>query len=482
MARSDTANTVDLSGRRILVLDPDRFVREAIRTAIEAAGAAAVGVETADEATSAFENDPELAAAVIGLADPLAVLESLRRRHRRVAFVVLSEFPSVEAAVAAMREGADDVLVKPVVDRELVASLSRSLDRRHLSGMPAISPSDAPGLDAVLGADPRMRRVHELVRTAGSTRATVLMTGESGTGKSLVARAIHRGSPRAAGPFVEIACGSIPETLLESELFGHVAGAFTGAHVDKMGRFLAAHGGTLFLDEINSASPAMQLKLLRVLQERRFEPVGSNETCEVDVRIVLASNQRLEDLVADGRFRQDLYYRINVVTIDLPPLRDRRGDVRTLAEAFRDRFAEEHRRPVAGFEPAAIERLEAYAFPGNVRELENAVERGVVLCPGHLVRLEDLPDAMRSEVSRQARRDVLPASGTDRSGERPSDRGTPPASLEDALREPERQAILSALVSCGGNRTRAAMALGIDRTTLYKKMRALGIDPSRTAA
>jgi len=226
----------------------------------------------------------------------------------------------------------------------------------------------------------------------------------------------------------------------------------------------------------------MQLKLLRVLQERRFEPVGSNDTCEVDVRIVLASNQSLEDLVADGRFRQDLYYRINVVTIDLPPLRERRGDIGTLAEAFRARFSEEHARPVAGFEAEAIERLERYDYPGNVRELENAIERGVVLCPGHLLRVADLPDAIREggRVGANALGNVPVAGHRIADADIARDRG--PISLEDALREPERQAILSALASCGGNRTRAASALGIDRTTLYKKLKSLGIDPARTAA
>ncbi|MHC4869551.1 MAG: sigma 54-interacting transcriptional regulator [Planctomycetota bacterium] len=482
MDRSDTTAS-NLAGRRILVIDPDRFVREAIGMALEEADAAVIGVGTEPEAIEAFESDPDLAGAVIGLAEPLTMLQSLRRRHRRAAFVAISEFPSVEAAVAAMREGADDVLVKPVVDRELVSSLTRALGRRQMLGvrMPSTPAAATPGLDAVLGDDPRMRRVHELVRTAGATRATVLMNGESGTGKSLVARAIHHASPRADGPFVEIACGSIPETLLESELFGHVAGAFTGAHVDKVGRFLAAHGGTLFLDEINSASPAMQLKLLRVLQERCFEPVGSNDTCEVDVRIVLASNQPLEDLVADGRFRQDLYYRINVVTIDLPPLRERRGDIQTLAEAFRARFAEDHQRTVAGFEPDALDRLLAYDYPGNVRELENAIERGVVLCPGHLLRLADLPDAVRLPPSVRSVGDPASRTGTGSLPAFANGLETGPISLEDALREPERQAILAALASCGGNRTRAASALGIDRTTLYKKLKSLGIDAARTA-
>jgi transcriptional regulator with PAS, ATPase and Fis domain len=291
------------------------------------------------------------------------------------------------------------------------------------------------------------------------------MCGESGTGKSLIARAIHRNSPRAEKPFVEISCGSIPETLLESELFGHVKGAFTGAHADKPGRFLAAHSGTLFLDEINSASPAMQLKLLRVLQERTFEPVGSNKTVEVDVRVILATNQPLEELVAAGKFRQDLYYRINVVMIELPPLRDRVSDVGVLASHFLDQYSRELARQVTGFSEEAMSALRAYSFPGNVRELENIVQRAVVLTRNTRIGLEDLPA------------NVIGAAGDRPLALRPLAAGAKPLlPLHLALQEPEKQIILAALEANKWNRQKTADDLQINRTTLYKKIKQYNLE------
>ncbi len=317
-----------------------------------------------------------------------------------------------------------------------------------------------------------MQRIFEVVRAVAASRTTVLMTGESGVGKSLIAGAIHRASPRRDKPYVELSCGSIPETLLESELFGHVKGAFTGAHADKAGRFLAADGGTLFLDEINSASPGMQLKLLRVLQERRFEPVGSNQTVEVDVRVVLASNQALEDLVARGLFRQDLYYRINVVKVEVPPLRERAGDVPILAERFLQEQGRELGRAFAGFSPEAMDALRRYAFPGNVRELSNIVERAAVLSRGQTIGLEDLPPQVI---------EPEPAPAGSLAQATPDDAPWVPMTLADAMVEPERRVILKALGANGWNRTATAEQLGINRTTLYKKMRALGIDPEGLA-
>ena len=322
--------------------------------------------------------------------------------------------------------------------------------------------------------------MHELVRSTAATRATVLISGESGTGKSLVARTIHAASDRRDRPFVEVSCGSLSETLLESELFGHVQGAFTGAIGDKKGRFLAADGGTIFLDEINSASPALQVKLLRVLQERRFEPVGSDETREVDVRFVVASNESLERLVAEGRFRQDLFYRVNVVTIEMPPLRERSRDIRPLAEAFLDRYRRQHGRAVLGLAEEALAALESHRFAGNVRELEHAIERAVVLAKGHLVTLDALPEAMRNPHSIRVEPQCMePVSGEHASRTAATNE---PQDLQSALREPERRLILEALGRNGWNRTRTALDLGIDRTTLYKKMRALGVDPARAAA
>jgi DNA-binding NtrC family response regulator len=295
------------------------------------------------------------------------------------------------------------------------------------------------------------------------------MTGESGTGKSLMARAIHHRSPRRKQPFVEVSCGALPETLLESELFGHVKGAFTGAISDKPGRFMTADGGTLFLDEINSASPAMQVKLLRVLQERTFEPVGSSEPRSVDVRVILASNVDPAALVAEGKFRQDLYYRINVVNIKLPPLRDRLGDITLLATHFLRRFTKETGREVLGFTEAAMSTLRRYQWPGNVRELENAVERAVVLCRRPQIDVEDLPETLQSHAGHS------PAPRTDGPGS-PDVILEKAMPLQVALEGPERRIIEQALKRNNWNRQATAAELDINRTTLYKKMRKYRLD------
>jgi transcriptional regulator with PAS, ATPase and Fis domain len=290
-----------------------------------------------------------------------------------------------------------------------------------------------------------------------ATPTTVLITGESGTGKSLVARAIHQRSNRQDAPFVEVACGALPETLLESELFGHVRGAFTGAVGDKAGKFTQADGGTIFLDEISTATPALQVKLLRVLQDFEFEPVGGTETRRVDVRCILATNQDLEAEVRKGTFRQDLYYRVNVVTIHLPPLRDRLGDIPLLAEHFLVRHCERTGRHVVGFTDEAMRRLQAYGWPGNVRQLENILERAVILTKHAHLTPDDLPDDMR-------------AVGAEAGGDGPIQ------PLKQALEKPEREIIERTLRAFHGNRQATANALDINRTTLYKKMKRYGID------
>jgi transcriptional regulator with PAS, ATPase and Fis domain len=299
------------------------------------------------------------------------------------------------------------------------------------------------------------------------------MTGESGTGKSLLARAIHHRSPRRDKPFVEVSCGALPETLLESELFGHVKGAFTGAIADKPGRFMAADGGTIFLDEINSASPAFQVKLLRVLQERTFEPVGSSESKTVDVRVVLATNVDLQQLVAEKTFRQDLYYRINVVNVKLPPLRDRPGDITLLATHFLRKLGKEAGREVIGFSEAAMSALHRYGWPGNVRELENAVERAVVLCRRPQIDVEDLPETVQGVAL--ATPTIHPAASAAAEDGFETILLHRPMSLEKALEIPERRIIESALKRNNWNRQATAAELEINRTTLYKKMRKFGM-------
>jgi len=466
---------------RVLVVDDDPIVSESLAVFLEAEGLAAATAGGVAEALSLLDRERDRWQVVISdVSMPgrggLELLREVREHHPTVAVVMLTGYGTIESAVEALRVGAVDYLTKPVMDEELRMALERAVAQHRLlaeNQQLRKTLSRKFDLDGIVGADTRMRRVFELVEAVAPSRTTVLMEGESGTGKSLIARAIHHRSPRADGPFIEISCGSIPETLLESELFGHVQGAFTGAHADKEGRFLAAEGGTIFLDEINSASAGMQLKLLRVLQERKFEPVGSNGTIEVDVRVILAANEALETLVADGRFRQDLYYRVNVIKIDLPPLRDRVGDVPVLAEHFLREHAEELGKAVSGFSEEAMDALRRYAWPGNVRELSNVVERAAVLTLGDRVSLSDLPPQV---ITGDA--GVL---GGGLSGGGVDDGPWEPMPLVEALRAPERRILLKALEANDWNRQKTAEQLDINRTTLYKKMKSFGIEEPRRA-
>jgi DNA-binding NtrC family response regulator len=352
------------------------------------------------------------------------------------------------------------------VDAELRMSLQRALRQQALlaENQTLRRQLDARyGLGSIIGADARMQKVYELIEAVAPSRTTVLMTGESGTGKSLIAHAIHQASPRRGKPFVELSCGSIPETLLESELFGHVKGAFTGAHADKIGRFLAADGGTIFLDEINSASPAMQLKLLRVLQERRFEPVGSSKTVEIDVRVVLASNQPLETLVADGRFRQDLYYRINVFPMHMPPLRERPDDIALLVHHFVQKYRARLGKPVEGVTPGALARLAAYEFPGNVRELENKIHQAMVVAGGQHIEDADI---------------ALPAPGPNTAGR--VDVTRPFRDVKQETIDAFESAYLTELLRVHkGNLAQAARAAGMDRKNLWALAVRHGLDRAR---
>ncbi|MHC4209159.1 MAG: sigma-54-dependent transcriptional regulator [Planctomycetota bacterium] len=469
----------------VLVVDDDRIVAASIAELLARDGYRVATAASGEEALIEVEQaqggaaPQPYAVAIVDMSLPgmsgLELIKALRREHRDIVALGITGYPTVEAAVAAIRTGAMDYLSKPVVDDELRIAVEKAIRQQALLAENTNLRAQLDqryGLDNIIGSDPRMRRIYDVIEAVAPGRTTVLMTGESGTGKSLIARAAHRRSPRADKPFVEISCGSIPETLLESELFGHAKGAFTGAHAEKTGRFRAAHTGTLFLDEINSASPGMQLKLLRVLQERRFEPVGSNETVEVDVRVILASNQPLESLVASGEFRQDLYYRINVVKIELPALRERIGDIPLLAEHFLEAKAKEAGKRVTEFTAQALEALRRYAWPGNVRELENVVERAVVLTRSPRIEVEDLPPHVIDNSTGQ----LLPAHAQLRLAGPASWSPDRPLPLRDALQEPERQIIVAALEANGWNRQKTAEQLDINRTTLYKKIKQYGLE------
>jgi DNA-binding NtrC family response regulator len=455
---------------RILILDEDRIILQSLAQFLRREGYEVRTTDRPEEAMGILESEQvELLLADINMpgVKTSEFLRELRRRFAHVVPIVITSYGSIEGAVEATKNGAFDYLTKPIVDEEIRVVVEKAARQQALLFENQSLRQQLNlrfGLENVIGHDHRMLKVFDLVEAVADSRTTVLMSGESGTGKSLLARAIHHRSPRRAKPFVEVSCGSLPETLLESELFGHVKGAFTGAISDKAGRFMAADGGTLFLDEINSASPAFQVKLLRMLQDRAFEPVGSIDTKTVDVRVILASNVDLQALVAVRQFRQDLYYRINVVNIRLPSLSERVGDIGLLAGHFLRRFSKEMGREILGFTEAAMSALQRYNWPGNVRELENAVERAVVLCRRPHIDVQDLPETIVGTIST---RRVIPNEG---------ETNLNPLPLQTALEGPERRIIQAALDRNAWNRQATAAELEINRTTLYKKMRKYGLD------
>jgi DNA-binding NtrC family response regulator len=443
---------------RVLIVDDDPGARSALQALLESEG---YQVATAGNAFRGLELLGEFRPQVVltdlrlpGL-DGLAFMEKVNAASPATRVVVMTACGSVDLAVEAMKRGADDFLEKPfdlgVISRKLRASMERAALLEEAGGGAGAGAAAATCL-GVVGAHPSMRAVLERAQQVASSRATVLLTGESGTGKGLLAETIHRLSGRAQAPFVEVSCAALAESLLESELFGHERGAFTGAVSRHEGRFKRADGGTLFLDEIGSVPLATQVKLLGFLQTRRFERVGGRETLTVDVRLMAATNRDLREEVAAGRFREDLYYRLNVVPIELPPLRLRRSDVPALAAAFLARFAAENERRIGGFSGPALERLLGYDWPGNVRELEHAVEHATVMARGRLVTPQDLPDW------------VAPA---------PAD----PLAVAipgSTLAEIERAAILGSMLAAGGRATEAAAMLGISKSKIYYRLRDYG--------
>jgi DNA-binding NtrC family response regulator len=452
---------------RLLIVDDDRHVLESMADWLRGQGYeldASPGYANALERLRGRSFELVLADVRLRDGDGFDLLEQCRRNWPGTQVILMTGYGTPDGAIEAIHAGAFDYITKPIIGDELRMSIDRALSQRSVQKENDNLRAQLDrryGMDNIIGRDPRMLKVFEMIASVADTRATVLVTGESGTGKSMIARAIHRRSGRAKGPFVEVACGALPETLLESELFGHVAGAFTGAAGEKMGKFLQAHGGTIFLDEIGTASPAMQVKLLRVLQELKFEQVGGNKTFEVDVRVVLATNEDLSRAVAEGRFRQDLYYRINVINVELPPLRSRPSDVVLLAHSFLEHVREDSRRPVTGFADDALAAMERYHWPGNVRELQNVVERAVLLGKGPTITFADLPAELRGTGSFITTTPV---------GQK---------TLKEALEGPERQIIREVLESNNWNRNATADQLGINRTTLYKKMKRLGLEDGR---
>jgi two-component system response regulator PilR (NtrC family) len=462
---------------KILVVDDEQSMREFLSICLRRAGHQVVVAQDGAEAIARLGAEPvdivvtdlQMPGGVDGLGllraikqGTIAPPDSLTRIDPEV--ILVTAFATADTALAAMKQGAYDYLTKPFQIDEINAVIGRALEKRALVEDNLALRDRLAGrarLAQLLGKSRAMQQVFELIGKIHSARTSVLVTGESGTGKELVARALHSEGNRAKLPFVAVNCGAIPEELMESELFGHKKGAFTGAIADKPGLVQQADGGTLFLDEIGELSLGLQVKLLRVLQERKVKPVGGTEELEVDVRVIAATNRDLEAEVSRGAFRPDLYYRLNVIELRLPPLRHRREDIPLLAEHFLRKFGVEHGR-APRISPEAMRRLESYDFPGNVRELENMIERAVALSSSSMIGLSDLPDVRPSRVSAAAEvPSVFPPEGVD---------------LERLVSDYERSWVLRALEHTGGVRKRAATALGISFRSLRYRLAKLDID------
>ncbi len=447
---------------RILVVDDDVRMCEFLESTLAEEGFA---VSTATDGSAALEalRATEFETVVTDLHMPgmtgLALCQRVAAEHSQVPVIVITAFGSLETAIGAIRAGAYDFVTKPLEIDALMVALDRGVGHHRLRAevtrlRSAVDASRR--FDELLGDSPAMRRMYVMLDRIVDADASVLITGESGTGKELVARALHKRGPRHAGPFIAINCAAVPESLLESELFGHARGAFTDARQARPGLFLRAHGGTLFLDEIGDLSLTLQPKLLRALQERTVQPLGGDQEIPFDVRLITATNRDLDSAVDEGRFRQDLYFRVNVLRVELPPLRARAGDVLLLAQEFVNRFAARTGKNVTGFSSAAAARLLAYLWPGNVRELQNCVERAVALTRYTELAVDDLPESVREY--RPTRLLIASDDPTE----------LPP------MEEVERQYIRRVMRAVSGNKTLAAQVLGFDRRTLYRKLERFG--------
>lgn len=453
---------------RVLVVDDDPTLAETLAMGLPSWGFETTARTSGRQAVDLLAGeDFDVVVTDLSMAgmNGIELCERIVANRADVPVVVMTAYGSLETAVAAIRAGAYDFVTKPFELGTLALTLERAVRHRGLQAevkrLRLRVSTEEPG--ELLGDSPAMRKVRDVIVRVADSDASVLVTGESGTGKELVARALHRHSRRGGAPFMAINCAALPESLLESELFGHVRGAFTDARTAHTGLFLQANGGTLFLDEIGDMPPGLQAKLLRALQERRVRPVGGEGELHFDVRLVTATNRNLELAIDEARFRKDLYFRINVINVDLPPLRTRGNDVLLLAQHFLARSARQAHKNIRGLSSAAAERLLGYAWPGNVRELQNAMERAVAFARLEEITVEDLPEKLRTY-----QRGQILIEGTD------------PAELVP-LEEVERRYILRVLEAMNGSRTRAAQVLGLDRKTLYRKLEAYGYESHRRA-
>ncbi len=448
-----------MEGARILVVDDDPVVQKALRRLLETVGYDVTTVGSGAQALKVCK-DEVYPAAFVDLKMPgmdgLELTQRLKKMAQDMSIIMITAYGEVSTAVTAMKHGAFHFMTKPFENEEVLELVASALDQSRESYQSRAAQNE--GTFEIIGTSGVMKEVFGLVKRVAPQTCTVLVTGESGTGKELITRSIHEGSPRASKPFIPVNCGSIPENLLESELFGHVKGAFTGAMYSRPGRFALADGGTIFLDEIGDMSPHLQTKLLRVMQEQTFEPVGSTKTLKVDVRVIAATNQDLQALIEEKKFRLDLYYRLNVIQIHLPPLRERAEDIPLVCDHFLELFNRRLRGELLGFSEEALEYLKRYAWPGNVRELENLIERLVILKGEGRVNLEDVQDRYMDGAAERARpsANTMPADGI---------------CFRTAVSRFENELINEALQRTQGNKNKAADLLRLNRTTLVEKIK-----------
>jgi len=454
-----------MSGR-ILVVDDDPIECRSLSEFLRLEGYEVDGAEQGSEAIKMLDRcSYQVVLSDVNMPDVTGfdILRHSIEHYPDISVVLITGYGQIEAAVEAIKMGAFDYITKPLTDDTVKLTIDRALEQQRLR-RENLELRKQLGLrnqySMLLGRDHKMQKIYDIIDVVADTKATVLITGESGTGKSLIAHTLQQKSSRRDKPFIEVSCGALPETLLESELFGHVKGAFTGAVADKPGKFELADGGTIFLDEISAASPSLQVKLLHVLQNHTFQKVGSNESISTDVRVIIASNKDLNEEIEQGNFRADLFYRINVVPIEVPPLRERVCDIGRLAEHFISIYARENGVDIIGIDESAMRKLQQYSWPGNVRELENVIERAVILAKGPQIVEEDLPSHI-----------------TDDTLTTPQAAGLLP--LKQALEGPEREIIERALRATQWNRRKTAELLRINRSTLFKKMRKYGLNTPR---
>lgn len=459
---------MDNNGCRILVADDEPLIRKSLYEILRADGYYASMAADGEDALNKIE-EKGFDIVITDLKMPgisgMELLKKIKSKKLHTEVILITGYGNIEDAVEAMKIGAFDYVTKPIVDSEIKIIINKIIERNNLLQencdlrKKLSSSNQRDRFHSIIGGDPMMQKIYTMIEAIANSRATVLLTGSSGTGKRLAAQAIHANdNSRKNNPFVEVSCGALPETLLESELFGHIKGAFTGAIKDRKGRFELAEGGTIFLDEIDAFSSALQAKLLRILQDGEFERVGDTKTLKANVRIIAATNQKLEKLIKENKFREDLYYRINVISIDMPELKERKGDIKLLMEHFIQKFNKENvNKKITGVTKEALDILEKYEWPGNVRELENAIERAIVLTTSHVIDKDILPDALHKNYI-------------------PKDSIAKNDTLKNILKEPEKNIILKTLNDVKGNKKKAAQKLGINRGTLYNKIKKYGLN------